>query len=135
GGAGVLLLVLLATVLSVAFATRGAMATNRPVIEVLFFIGAKASFIAGHFQRRFLTLGLQGGLIGGGSALALFALAEVAARLSPATGGVDQVVALFGTFSIGVTGYVAVLAQIALIALVTAATARVVVNRTLESIR
>jgi cell division transport system permease protein len=135
GGAGVLLLVLLATVLSVAFATRGAMATNRPVIEVLFFIGAKTSFIAGHFQRRFLMLGLQGGLIGGGSALALFALAQLAARWFPGPADGDQFAAMFGAFSVGIAGYVAVLAQIALIALVTAATARVVVNRTLQTIR
>ena len=54
------LLVLIATMLSVTFATRGAMATNRPVIEVLHFIGAKDSFIAGHIQRHFLVLGPQG---------------------------------------------------------------------------
>ena len=55
GGIGVLVLVLVATMLSVTFATRAAMATNRPVIEVLHFIGAKNSFIAGHFQRHFWT--------------------------------------------------------------------------------
>src|SRR4051794_988377 len=43
GGLGVLGLVAIATMLSVSFATRGAMATNRPVIEVLHFIGAKRS--------------------------------------------------------------------------------------------
>jgi cell division transport system permease protein len=56
-GIGVLLLVLAATVLSVVFATRGAIATNRPVIEVLHLIGAKDSFIARHFQQHFLQLG------------------------------------------------------------------------------
>ena len=87
GGIGVLVLVLVATVLSVTFATRAAMATNRPVIEVLHLIGAKDNFIAGHFQRHFLQLGLKGGLIGGGSALALFALAELAERLVRRHGG------------------------------------------------
>ena len=52
---------LAATVLSVIFATRGAMATNRPIVEVLHFIGAKSGFIAGQFQRHFLMLGLEGG--------------------------------------------------------------------------
>ena len=33
GGIGILLLMLIATVLSVTFATRGAMATNRPIVE------------------------------------------------------------------------------------------------------
>jgi cell division transport system permease protein len=133
-GVGVLVLVLIATILSVTFATRGAMATNRPVIEVLHFIGAKNSFIAGHFQRRFLTLGLEGGAIGGGGAIALFALADFAARWFPGTVGGDQFAALFGTFSIGAAGYAAVLAQIILIAVVTAAASRVTVNRTLETI-
>ena len=69
-GVGVLVLMLAATVLSVTFATRGAMATNRRSIEVLHFVGAKNGFIAGHFQRHFLLLGLQGGAIGGGVAIA-----------------------------------------------------------------
>ena len=74
-GIAILLLVIAATVLSVTFATRGAMATNKPVIEVLHFVGAKNGFIAGRFQRHFLLLGLQGGAIGGGVAIVLFALA------------------------------------------------------------
>ena len=61
GGIGLLILMLVATVLSVIFATRGAMATNRPIVEVLHFIGAKSGFIAGQFQRHFLMLGLEGG--------------------------------------------------------------------------
>ena len=55
-------LVIAATVLSVTFATRGAMATNRSIIEVLHLIGAKHGFIAGQFQRHFLALGLKGGV-------------------------------------------------------------------------
>jgi cell division transport system permease protein len=133
-GIGVLLLVFVATVLSVAFATRAAMATNRPVIEVLHLIGAKDSFIAGHFQRHFLLLGLQGGLIGGGSAIALFALTELAGDRLVGTAGGDQFAALFGSSSIGALGYLAVLAQVGLIAVVTAATSRYTVNRTIETI-
>ena len=41
------------------------MAANRPVIEVLHFIGARDRYIAGQFQRHFLWLGLKGGAIGG----------------------------------------------------------------------
>ena len=134
GGIGVLMLVLAATVLSVTFATRAAMATNRPVIEVLHFIGAKDKFIAGHFQRHFLQLGLKGGLIGGGSALALFALAELASGWFAGPAGGDQLAALFGSFSIGVLGYLAVLAQVGLIAFVTATTSRRIVNRTIATV-
>jgi len=133
GGIGVLILVLIATVLSVTFATRAAMATNRPVIEVLHLIGAKDDFIAGHFQRHFLALGLKGGLIGGGSAIALFALAEFASGRLAGTAGGDQFAALFGSYSIGVLGYAAVLVQVGLIAYVTAATSRRTVNRTIAA--
>jgi cell division transport system permease protein len=135
GATGVLALVMIATVLSVTFATRGVMATNRQVIEVLHFIGARNSFIAGHFQRHFLLLGLKGGGLGGGLALLLFGLVDLANGwlLASATGA--QLAALFGTFSIGLAGYAAVLAQIVLTALVTAATSRHTVNRTLESVQ
>ena len=44
-------LVLAATILSVTFATRGAMAANRPIVEALHFIGATDGYIAGQFQR------------------------------------------------------------------------------------
>jgi cell division transport system permease protein len=125
---------LAATVLSVTFATRGAMATNRPIVEVLHFIGAKDGFIAGQFQRHFLVLGFEGGLLGGGAAILLFGLAGFAARWSRGTAGGDQAASLFGTFAMGIEGYAAIVAQIALIALVTALTSRHTVNTTLRSV-
>ena len=134
GGLGVLVLMLAATMLSVAFATRGAMATNRGIIEVLHFIGARDGYIAGQFQRHFLILGLEGGLIGGVAAILLFALARVATNWGRATASGDQLTALFGNFTIGIEGYVAVVAQIILIAVVTALTSRRTVNRTLQGI-
>ena len=133
-GIGVLLLVLAATVLSLAFATRAAIASNRSVVEVLHLIGAKDSFIARHFQQHFLRLGLQGGLIGSGSAIALFALAELASGWFGSGPAGEQLSALFGTASIGVPGYLAMLAQAGVIACVTAATSRYMVRRTIETI-
>lgn len=134
GGVLILLLVFTATVLSVTFATRGAIATNRPVVEVLHFIGATDDFIAGHFQRHFLWLGLKGGVIGGGAAILLFALAQMLGGWLLGGAGTDRVSALFGSFSIGTTGYVAVSIQVIVIALLIAATSRQTVNRTLQSI-
>ncbi|MGH6663941.1 MAG: cell division protein FtsX [Pseudolabrys sp.] len=133
-GIGILILVIAATMLSVTFATRGAMATNKPVIEVLHFVGAKNGFIAGRFQRHFLLLGLQGGAIGGGIAILLFALASAISGWFAGSAAGEQSAALFGSFSIGITGYVAVLCQIVLIAVVTAVTSRHTVNRTLDMI-
>jgi cell division transport system permease protein len=133
-GICILVLMFAATILSVTFATRGAMATNKAVIEVLHFVGAKNGFIARHFQHHFLILGLQGGAIGGGAAIVLFALASVLSRWFDGTAGGVQASALFGSFSIGFIGYAAVLAQVALIAGVTALTSRHTVNNTLEMI-
>jgi cell division transport system permease protein len=135
GGFAIFVLVLLATVLSVVFATRGAMAANRSLVEVLHFIGAKNGFIAGQFQRRFLLLGLKGGAIGGGGALALFALAELGNRWLPGAAATDQFAALFGRFSLGVGGYAAVVALAVLIAVIASFTSRTTVNRTLEAIQ
>lgn len=133
-GVFVLILVVAATMLSVTFATKGAMAANKPVIEVLHFVGAKNGFIAGHFQRHFLMLGLQGGVLGGGVAVLLFALAGFVSRWFAGSAAGEQTSALFGSFAIGVGGYGAVVVQIVLIAVVTALTSRHTVNRTLEAI-
>ena len=97
-GIAILALVIAVTVMSVTFATRGAMAANRPIVEVLHYIGATDSFVAGQFQRHFLILGFKGGAIGGGVAIALFAiLGAINAWLSGTPGG-DEAAALFGSF-------------------------------------
>jgi cell division transport system permease protein len=80
------------------------------------------------------VLGLKGGLIGGGLAVLVFLLAGTVGNWFLATASADQMSALFGSFSIGIMGYLAVIAQIALIALVTAETSRRVVNQTLEAV-
>lgn len=130
-GFAVLGLVLAATVLSVSFATSGAMATNRSTVEVLHLIGAKDSYIAGEFQRHFLLLGLKGGAIGGGAAIVLFALASlIGGRMF---GGADAN-AMFGGLSLGFGGYLAVLLQILLIAVVVAFVSRHVVKTTLSAV-
>jgi cell division transport system permease protein len=133
-GIAILVLVVVVTVLSVTFATRGAMATNRPIVEVLHYVGATDSFVASQFQRHFLILGFKGGAIGGGAALALFAILQAANRWLSDTAGGEETAALFGSFSVGVAGYVVILALIVLMALVTAATSRRTVNQTLEAI-
>lgn len=122
-GLSVLVLILVATVLSVFFATRGAMAGNRDVIEVLHVVGARDSFVARAFARRFLTLGLKGGLIGGGAAVLVLA---TAGWFMPDTGS-DEIGALIGRLSVDMHGYLGILAVIAFIAAITAATSRMTV--------
>ena len=133
-GLGILALVVAATMLSVAFATRGAMAANRPVIEVLHFVGARDGFIAGQFQRHFLWLGLKGGVIGGVAAMLLFAIAGFLADWFKGTPTEEQLGALFGGFGLGAAGYGAIAGLVVLIAVVTAGTSRLTVYRTLASI-
>jgi len=133
-GIAILALALAATVLSVTFATRGAMAANRPIIEVLHYVGATDTFIASEFQRHFLLLGFKGGAIGGGAAILFFAVVEAANSWLAGTAGGDEVAALFGSLSIGVAGYLAILLQIVFMALVTAFASRHTVKRTLQSI-
>lgn len=134
GCVAVLALVWAVTVLSVTFATRGTMATNRPIVEVLHYVGATDAFVSGQFQRHFLALGFRGGAIGGGAAILLFGFAEAANAWLAGTPGGDEVAGLFGAISIGVAGYLAILLQIVFMALVTAFASRHTVNRTLEAI-
>jgi cell division transport system permease protein len=134
GCVAVLALVWLVTVLSVTFATRGTMAANRPIVEVLHYVGATDGFVSGQFQRHFLLLGFKGGALGGGAAILLFGVVEAANTWLAGTAGGDQIAGLFGNLSIGVTGYLAILLQILFMALVTAFASRRTVNRTLETI-
>lgn len=133
GGIAILALVLAATVLSVTFATRGTMVANRPIIEVLHYVGATDAFIADQFQRHFLVLGFKGGAIGGGAAILLFALVEAANSWLAGTAGGDEIAALFGNLTIGASGYMAILLQVVFMALVTAFASRQTVNRTLKA--
>lgn len=124
-GIGILVLVLAATIFSVVFATRGTMAGNREVVEVLNLVGATDQFIAREFQRRFLRLGLVGGAIGGGAALVVFLVAGLFAS-GP---GSEAAGALFGDFGLGLTTVFGVLGVLGLIAAAVAVTSRLTVAR------
>jgi cell division transport system permease protein len=101
---------------------------------VLHYVGATDGFVAGQFQRHFLLLGLKGGAIGGGTAIAPFVLFGAINAWLTGTPGGDEAAALFGSFSIGIAGYVAILILIVLMAVVTAFASRRTVNQTLEAI-
>ncbi len=131
---GLLVLVLIgaATVLAIVFATRGAMATNREIVDVLHYIGASNRFIAGEFQGRFLSIGLQGGLLGTIAAMLFFTLIGTAAGNMLSSEAGAQVGILFGRFALGVDGIVGILAVVPVIAALTAITSRVTVRRFLN---
>src|SRR6202022_4152672 len=133
-GIGILALVIIATIISVSFATRGAMAANRPIVEVLHFVGAGDRYIANRFLRHFLRLGLQGGVIGGGLAVLVFGVPTSAPRWFSGTPVGDQFAALLGTFSLRPSGYLALAAQAVLIAAITAWASRRTLFATLDDI-
>ena len=133
-GFGILALVIVATIISVSFATRGAMAANRPIVEVLHFVGAGDRYIAGRFQRHFLRLGLEGGLIGGGIAMLAFGFSESIASWFSGTAVGDQFAALLGTFSLRPSGYLVLALQAVLIAAITAWASRRTLFATLDDI-
>ena len=128
-GVVIFLLVMSATVLIVVFTTRGAMEGNQEIIDVLHFVGADSSFISRQFQRHFITLGLAGAGTGGAIAIVMFALLGIWSRESIATPQGDQINALFGTFSVGFGGYIAMMIVVLLVAALTALTSRMTVNR------
>lgn len=133
-GLGILALVIVATIISVSFATRGAMAANRPIVEVLHFVGAGDRYIANRFLRHFLRLGLEGGLIGVGAAILLFGFAESIGSWFSGTPVGDQFAALLGTFSLRPSGYLVLVVQAIVIAVITAWSSRRTLLATLADV-
>ena len=133
-GLGILALVIIATIISVSFATRGAMAANRPIVEVLHFVGAGDRYIANRFLRHFLRLGLEGGVIGGGAAMLLFGFSESIANWFSGTPVGDQFAALLGTFSLRPIGYLALAGQAVAIAAITGWASRRTLFATLDEV-
>ncbi len=125
----VLSLIVVATVLAIIFATRGTMASNREIVDVLHFIGASNSFIAGEFQGRFLSIGFRGGIIGGIAAIAFFLAVGLTAGSVVPDEASAQLGILFGRFALGLDGIIGIAAVVPVIAALTAITSRLTVRR------
>jgi cell division transport system permease protein len=128
----VLTLIVLATVLAIIFATRGTMASNREIVDVLHFIGASNSFIAGEFQGRFLSIGFRGGIIGGLAAIVFFVIVAYAVGGIVPNEASQQLGVLFGRFALGLDGILGIAAVVPVIAALTAITSRMTVRRFLS---
>ena len=133
-GLSVMALVFSAMILTVIFATRGALSGNRHIVEVLHFVGAEASFVGREFQKHFLKISLKGSAAGSAAAALVFAGLNVWQSRSLATPQSDQATALFGTFTVGWGGYLGIFATMLVIALLTTITARLTVVRTTHEI-
>lgn len=129
-----LLLILGALALAVAFATRGAMAGSREVVEVLHLVGATDGYVGRQYGRRFLRFGLTGGLAGAVAACLGFSLVGRVSRGWTATAGGAQVEALFGSFALGLEGYALIATTALFTAAVVTLTARWIVARQLRAL-
>ena len=132
GAALIFVLILVAIATAVAFATRGAMAGAREIVDVLHFVGAADDYIAQQFQRHFFRLGAKGAAIGATSALLVFLIARLALRSATDVPTEMQFDLLFGSFAIGWRGLFAVAIVAAGIAALTALVSRWIVLRRLR---
>jgi cell division transport system permease protein len=128
-------LMMVAMATAIGFATRGAMAGNREIIEVLHFVGASDAFIATEFGEHFLRLGFRGALIGCFAAIAFFfAASALSFWWSQSTGG-EEIAAMFGAFALSLPGYFALAAVGAAVAVLTGHLSRTIVFRYLQGLR
>jgi len=70
----------------IAFATHASLMARRDIVELLHLSGARDSFIAGLFERRFLMLGVEAGALGvlfafGAAAFILYLLRQTDAQI------------------------------------------------------
>lgn len=129
----VLGLILLAMALAVAFATSGAMAGSREIVDVLHLVGATDAYICRQYQRQFLVFGLQGAFVGAVAACVAFAVIGWLSRRWIATADGGQVEALFGSFSLGLTGYLGIFVVALFTAAIVTLTSRIIVARQLRA--
>jgi cell division transport system permease protein len=133
--AALFVLVIVAMATAIGFATRGAVAENREIVEVLHFVGASDRFVANQFHSHFQRLGLQGAAIGGGAAIAFFFAASTLSRYSANSPGGAEIAALFGSFALDLTGYAGLLLVAAIVALLTGVLSRRIVLRHLRALQ
>jgi len=131
----ILSLFVLAMGLAVSFATRGAMASSREVVEVLHFVGASDAFIAQEFQRHFLKVGLIGATMGAAVAGALIWFAGRMSERMLSTRSGEQIEALFGRIEVDLVMMAIMLLVALAMASVTGIVSRVVVMRLLKDAR
>lgn len=125
-GAAVVLIVAIAAIAIVVFATRAGMTSHRGTIELLHLMGARDGYIA----RRFVVHALYYGLIGGIIGLVLAAL--TVGGLALAARGLGA--ALLPNIALGVEAWVALLCVPLASALIAMVTARTTVLRALRRI-
>jgi cell division transport system permease protein len=127
-------LMIVAMAIAIGFATRGAVAANREIIEVLHFVGASDSFVAREFEGHFRSVGFRGALIGDSSAMAFFLAGAGLFRWTTASTGGAQIAALFGSFALNPMGYAALISIGVVVTVLTGLVSRAIVLRHLRGL-
>ncbi len=133
--AALFVLMIVAMGTAIGFATRGAVAANREVVEVLHLVGASNTFIAREFQSHFRRLGFRGALIGGLAAISFFAIASLLSFWWAHSPGGEEIAAMFGSFALRALGYLALVAVCAAVTLLTGLLSREIVMRHLQNLQ
>ncbi|MHA1164500.1 MAG: cell division protein FtsX, partial [Alphaproteobacteria bacterium] len=134
GGFFVLFLVGAATVASIVSATKSAMASNREIIEVLHFVGARERFIAREFEKHFLTIGIRAGMVGALGATFVFLMLPVVMRILSGGGlAAAEFRQLVGSAILSWPGYLLFGVVVIVIAVLCMVTSRFGVYRILKS--
>ncbi len=128
-------LMIAAMATAIGFATRGAVAGNREIIEVLHFVGASDVFIIREFQTHFRRLGFRGALIGCSTAMAFFLTAATLSNWRANSTGSLEIAAMFGAFALGPAGYAALAVVGAAVTLLTGLLSRAIVFRHLRTLQ
>jgi cell division transport system permease protein len=133
-GLGVILLVALATVAIIVSATRSAMASNRDIVEVLHFVGARDRFIAGQFEKHFQTLGVLAGAAGAGLAALVFLVFPLLPSVLGASPATDaELRRLVGAGTLDWLGYVFLVVVVVVVAAICRITSRFGVYHILDA--
>jgi cell division transport system permease protein len=83
---GAIILVISTIAIVVVFSAHAALASHRSIVELLHLIGAHDQFVAQHFQKSALMLGLKGGVIGiSAAAVAIAAIWQSVSGILPET--------------------------------------------------
>lgn len=134
GGLTVLILVGAATVASIVSATRSAMASNREIIEVLHFVGARDTFIAHEFEKHFLAIGIRAGLVGAAASTVVFLVLPLVMRvLGGGTLAANEFRRLIGPAVLDFPGYLLFALVVLVVASLSMLTCRYGVYRILKS--
>jgi len=133
--AALLALVIVALAMAIGFATRGAMAGSKEIVEILHFVGATDAFIAKEFQAHFRRLGFRGAFIGVSVAFAFFLTASALSSWWANSPGGEEIAAMFGAFSLDGWGYVALAAVGAAVSLLTGYLSRAIVLKDLQKLQ